>query len=90
MCIPFSPDRFCAIRIFPVHNGSQPGTFYAQGCCSLLVSAKIPADTILILLTVSLNFLVVFKDFLRDHNEVKLEVILGIVYVKSGIDADHI
>ena len=41
-------------------------------------------------LTILLDSLVVFKDFLRDHNEMKLEVVLGIVYVKSGIDADHI
>ena len=41
-------------------------------------------------LTILLDSLVVFKDFLRDHNEMKLEVVLGIVYVKSGVDADHI
>ena len=41
-------------------------------------------------LTILLDSLVVFKDFLRDHDKVELEVILCIVYVKSGIDADHI
>ena len=41
-------------------------------------------------LTILLDSLVVFKDFLRDHNEMELEVILCIIYVKSGIDADHI
>ena len=89
MCIPFLPAASRRFHFF-IYNGSQPGTFYAQGCCSLLASVRIPADTILIQLTVSLNFLVVLKDFLRDHNEVKLEVILCIVYVKSGVDADHI
>ena len=41
-------------------------------------------------LTILLDSLVVFKDFLRDHNEVELEVILCIIYVKSGINTDHI
>ena len=41
-------------------------------------------------LTILLDSLVVFKDFLRDHDKVELEVILCIVYVKSGVDADHI
>ena len=41
-------------------------------------------------LTILLDSLVVFKNFLRDHDKVELEVILRIVYVKSGIDADHI
>ena len=41
-------------------------------------------------LTILLDSLVILKNFLRDHNEVELEVILCIVYVKSGVDADHI
>ena len=41
-------------------------------------------------LTVSLDLLVVLKNLLRDHNEMKLEVILRIVYIKTGIDAHHI
>ena len=41
-------------------------------------------------LTILLDSLVVFKDFLRDHDKVEFEVILCIIYVKSGIDADHI
>ena len=41
-------------------------------------------------LTILLDSLVVFKNFLRDHDKVELEVILCIIYVKSGIDTDHI
>ena len=36
-------------------------------------------------LTILLDSLVILKNFLRDHNEVELEVILCIVYVKSGV-----
>ena len=69
-----------------VADSSVSSTFYALLFMPLRRQLqKFPGE-----LTILLDSLVILKNFLRDHNEVELEVILCIVYVKSGINTDHI
>ena len=70
-------------------------TMLERGAGILMPVSSLPSPYgigtfLFVTLTVSLDLLVVLKNLLRDHNEMKLEVILRIVYIKTGIDAHHI